>query len=75
MAETKGLGYELIWKFDMPTTINHIMIMEDIQYGELIRKYKVEGKVNGEWRILTEGESVEHKRIQKFDKVEVRGIR
>ncbi len=75
IAEAKGEGEEIMLEFNAPTEINHVIIMEDIAQGERIRKYKVEGKINGEWKLLAEGESVGHKRIQEFDAVEVSGIR
>ncbi|MDN5204356.1 alpha-L-fucosidase [Fulvivirgaceae bacterium BMA10] len=75
LAETVGEGNEVIINFDTPTEVNHIVIMEDIAKGERIRKYNIEGRVNGVWKLLAEGESVGHKRIQEFKVMEVSGIR
>jgi|GEM_PF-4056234 len=47
--------------------------MEDIRYGEQIRK---EGLLPGNrWEVLCDGISVGHKRIQQFELVEVAEIR
>ena len=55
--------------------INHVIIQEDIKNGERIRKYKVEGRVNGRWVTLCEGESVGHKRIEQFGDITVTRLR
>lgn len=47
--------------------------MEDIRYGEQIRK---EGLLPGNrWEVLCDGISVGHKRIQQFELVEMAEIR
>ena len=38
-------------------------------------RYKVEAKVNGKWQTVCSGESVGHKRIEKFDPVEATALR
>ncbi len=55
--------------------VNHVIIQENIKNGERIRKYKVEGRVNGRWITLCEGESVGHKRIEQFGDVTVTRLR
>lgn len=76
LASTQGEG-ELI---ELPLTdswrINHIIIMEDIAYGERVLNYAVEGLVQGgTWQPLCSGESIGHKRIQQFETVEAASIR
>jgi len=55
--------------------VNQIIISEDIREGEKIRKYIIEAMVDGQWIVIASGESVGHKRIQKFDKVKTSKIR
>ena len=67
--------------------ITTIIIQEDIQYGERVRKYAVEALIgaNGRspqpgrspqrWITLTEGTSIGHKRIEKIEPIEVEKIR
>lgn len=43
--------------------------------GEKIRKYTIEVMVNGRWIEVASGESIGHKRIQKFNKVNTSMIR
>ncbi|MET2984453.1 alpha-L-fucosidase [Aureibaculum conchae] len=75
IATTSGEGNTIELKLGAPTTINHVIIQEDIQFGERIRKYELEVKVNGKWIVISKGESVGHKRIEKFDNIKVSRIR
>ena len=75
IGSTKGSGSKITLKLKKPSLVNHIIIQEDIQYGERVRAYHVEGKVNGRWQLLTKGESIGHKRIEKFNQVEVSELR
>ena len=40
--------------------------MEDITTGERVRKYVIEGLVDGQWKTLAEGTAIGHKRIDSF---------
>ncbi len=75
LASTSGSGNKLTLKLESEKKINHIIIQEDIQHGERIRNYIVEGLVDGKWQTLAEGQSVGHKRIQQFKDVRVNRIR
>lgn len=55
--------------------VNYCIIQENICYGERIRKYKIEAKVDGKWRQVCSGESVGHKRIAKFAPVQATELR
>lgn len=58
-----------------PTTINTVITMEDISKGERIRKYDIEGLVNGNWKILCKGTAIGHEKIDHFDPVAVSDVR
>ncbi|WP_232829204.1 alpha-L-fucosidase [Aureibaculum luteum] len=75
IATTSGTGNVVELKLDRPTEINHIIIQEDIKFGERIRKYQVEGRFNGKWKIIIKGESIGHKRIEKFDNIKLSRVR
>jgi len=55
--------------------INHLIIMEDYQLGHRIRRYKIEGLIDGNWKELGSGQSVGRKKIDYFDEVVVSKIR
>ncbi len=56
-------------------SINTIIIQEDIQHGERVRKYQIQGRVNGKWKTLCEGTCIGHKQIQHFETVTCSKIR
>lgn len=70
-----GRGKQIEMKLSGGCQVSQCVVQEDIRFGERIRQYKVEAKVNGTWQMLCEGESVGHKRIQKFDPVVTNQIR
>ncbi len=75
IASTSGKGSRITLKLNTSTLINHVIIQEDIQKGERIRSYQIEGLVDGKWQIITKGESVGNKRIEQFETVKVSRIR
>ena len=76
VAQTAGTGGSVELKMPKPTRIDHVVIMEQIARGERIRRYEVEGLAAGNrWQTLCQGQSVGHKRIQRFDAVEVAAVR
>lgn len=75
IAQTKGQKRTLSLKLDKKQPINYCIIQENIANGERIRQYKVEAKVEGKWKLICNGESVGHKRIEKFEPVETAELR
>jgi len=76
IAETGGEGETVELTLRSPAKIDHVVVMEDITGGERVRAYEIEGLVSGDkWEKLCGGVSVGHKRIQKFNRTEVAGIR
>jgi len=49
--------------------VDHIVIREDIKYGERIRQWKVEALTESGWKKVCEGESIGHKRIKAFNPI------
>jgi alpha-L-fucosidase len=66
VATVSGKGNKITLKLDKTTLIDHVIIQEDIQFGERVRAYTVEGLVGGKWKILVKGESIGNKRIERF---------
>ncbi|MDE5710708.1 MAG: glycoside hydrolase family 29, partial [Bacteroides sp.] len=65
----------LVLELGKKQSVNYCIIQENIRKGERIRKYNVEAKVDGKWKKVCSGESVGHKRIEKFDAVEATALR
>ncbi len=74
-GETAGTGRAIELRFDSPADVNHLITMEDIRHGHVVRAYGIDGLVNGEWTKLVEGSSVGYKRIDTIDTVHVEGLR
>jgi alpha-L-fucosidase len=75
LAETRGRGQTVELSLHPPTVIDHVITMEEIAHGERIREYQIEAAVNGNWRVLCNGLSIGHKRIDRFEPVEASKIR
>ncbi len=74
-GETSGTRDTLELQFESPTPVNHVVTMEDIRYGQIIRAYTLEGRFDGAWKVLNEGTSVGYKRIDVFDTAVVDALR
>lgn len=65
-------------RFEVPTAIDRIVLMEDQTNGQVIRSYQVHAKIvdaqeangtlNVPWTLVSNGTSVGHKKIDLFDK-------
>ena len=75
LAQTQGQKKSLTLKLDNESTVDACIIQEDISKGERIRQYTIEAKINGKWQKISEGESVGHKRIAKFNPITTRELR
>lgn len=75
IASTSGKGNQLDLALTARQKIDHVIIQEDIQFGERIRNYSIEAKVKGKWREIARGQSIGHKRIHIIEEVEVSKIR
>ncbi|HSO85342.1 MAG TPA: alpha-L-fucosidase, partial [Draconibacterium sp.] len=75
IASTSGNGGMLEIKMDKPAKIDHVVIQEDIVFGERVREYTVEGQIGEKWVDLATGSSIGYKRIERFDAVEVSAVR
>jgi alpha-L-fucosidase len=66
LAETHGAGSELTLALPTPRRIDAVILQERIAEGERVRRYVVEAQVSGAWKEICSGQSIGHKRIQRF---------
>ncbi|MDR1381263.1 MAG: alpha-L-fucosidase [Tannerella sp.] len=64
--QTEGTGTEYVIRLEQPTSIDRIVMQEDIAYGERVLEYRVSGKTDGEWVELSFGTNIGHKHIDRF---------
>lgn len=70
-AQTQGTGYPLILELKETNRISDVMLQEDIQQGERVRSYLLEGYNGNAWFKLGEGSCIGHKRIHRLSGVSV----
>jgi alpha-L-fucosidase len=75
LAETSGKGEVVELSLGKPTTIDHVILMEDIREGERVRGFVVEGLVDSGWKELCRGQVIGHKRIERFAPITVSRVR
>ncbi len=75
LASSSGEGEKIILKLKKPKLVDHIIIREDIRHGERIKKYRIDGFIDGKWTLLVQGESIGNKRIERFTPKKVSRIR
>jgi alpha-L-fucosidase len=75
LAEATGSGDIVELSLDRPTTIDHVITMEDIAQGERVREYAIERWNAGQWEEICHGSSIGHKKIDRFRPVEVTRVR
>ena len=75
IASTSGTGKKIILKLDGKQKIKQLILMEDIEHGERIREFTIQGKTARGWKDLCEGSCVGHKYIARFEGVEVSSLR
>lgn len=75
LGECSGEGNELTIELPAETEIDHVVVMEDITYGERVREYRLEAKVGETWVSLGRGSAIGHKKIDKFNPISTNQIR
>ena len=74
-GETGGRGETIELHFDRPTAVNHLVTMEDIRAGQIVRAYEVDGLIDGQWQLLVTGLSIGYKRIDVIETAVVEALR
>lgn len=75
LAQTAGEGDTVELDLRTPTRVDHAIVMERITEGERVRQYVIEGLAGGQWKELARGESIGHKKIDRFPRTEVTRVR
>lgn len=74
--KTKGTGNFLELKFPQPTEINHVVLQEDLSFGQRVLAYRIEViNEQGHWQEVYSGTSIGFKRICCFNPVVVKQIK
>lgn len=76
LYSVSGEGLEHVIRFDKPTTVDRVIMQEDIALGERVLEYRLSGYSNGKWTDIIQGSNIGHKHIdiftsQKLDKIKL----
>jgi len=75
VASANGDGKTFTAKIPHGKSVNMVSIMEDITFGERVRKYKVEALCDGQWIKIAGGTCIGHKRIERIGAVKASELR
>ena len=75
-ATTSGKGADYTLKLPLKMTVDRIVLQEEIAEGERVLAWHIDGiKPDGSTLTLCDGTNIGHKRIAKFDPVELVSLR
>lgn len=69
LGTARGEGTTLELPLQKPGSVDHVVLMEDIRFGERVRAYQVEALVGGAWVQVSAGIAIGHKKIDAFPAV------
>ncbi|KKI92064.1 alpha-L-fucosidase [Bacillus sp. SA1-12] len=69
IAETSGEGNEFLLSLSVESLIDHVILMEDISFGERVREYVLEAKQGDKWVKVVKGSAIGHKKIDQFEPI------
>ncbi len=75
VAETHGTGTAVILTLTAPTSIDHVVMMENLAGGERVREYVLEGRIAGKWRRISSGTAIGHKKIDRTAPMVIDAVR
>ncbi len=58
-----------------PVAVSVADLREDITRGQVVAGYRLEGRVNGRWQTLSSGTTVGYRKLDRFERVTVTGVR
>ncbi|SHF88309.1 alpha-L-fucosidase [Caldanaerobius fijiensis DSM 17918] len=75
LSRCAGKGYELKLALNAAALVDHVILMEDIAYGERVREYVLEAEKGGNWIELVHGSAIGHKKIDRFEPIYTKELR
>jgi alpha-L-fucosidase len=75
LQRTSGKGDRLEISFSRAHVIDHVVLQEELEKGQRVLSYAIDGYAEGKWSTLAQGSSIGNKKIDPFFPVEVERIR
>lgn len=63
---TGGTGSEFLLQVNACAATDMLCIMEDIRFGERVRAFVVEGKLDGQWLTVWRGTNIGHRHLERL---------
>jgi alpha-L-fucosidase len=75
LGRTSGNGNEIVLTLEKEMSIDHIILMEDIRFGERVRKFELEAIVDDKWISIALDTAIGHRYILQISKVKTRMLK
>ena len=75
LGSAAGEGNLVTLQLPAPQALRYVVIQEDIAKGERVREYNLDGMADGQWKRLSHGSCIGHKRIEVLDGTRFSAIR
>ncbi|MCR2823474.1 alpha-L-fucosidase [Lederbergia panacisoli] len=69
LGTVSGNGRELELTLEREMLIDHIALMENIEYGERVRKFEILAFADEVWKVIVEGSAIGHRYIKQFSAI------
>jgi alpha-L-fucosidase len=66
---------ELVVEFVRPTSVGVVRLAEPVERGQVVSRYTVHGADGADWRVLSQGTTIGHARLDRFGATTVRRLR
>ena len=68
-------GAEIEASFPQPVSFDHSLLMEWLNDGQHVQRFRIEALIGSEWKTVVDGQSIGHKRIDTFPRVTTTRVR
>jgi alpha-L-fucosidase len=75
LARTSGSGPITTLELGGARRVDHLVTKEDQSQGQKIARYRIEARIDGDWKTVVEGQTVGHKRIDRIPPVTATALR
>ncbi|MEI8037717.1 MAG: alpha-L-fucosidase [Verrucomicrobiota bacterium] len=67
LGATAGTGMRVTLELPAPQEVRYVVVQEDIAKGERVLEYNLYGMADGQWKRLSQGSCIGHKRIEVIE--------
>jgi alpha-L-fucosidase len=75
IAETAGSGDTVTLELPRARFLDHVILMEDLEGGERVRRFEVEARTGGNWVPIARGTAIGHERILPIPRARLSAVR